>query len=798
MGDVRQDLVPRSRAAYVGQDIRRREDLTLVRGQGTFVDDVHVPGLLHVAFLRSPYAFARIGEIQTAAAEALPGVVAVVTGRGLDLEIPSWMEFPGVRVPARPLLARDRALFVGDPVVAVAATDPYVARDALELLEVDFEPMTPVLDAEEALRPEAPRLYPEWTDNVIARRSFRAGDPDGQFARKDALRVSAHVVSHRYSPTPIETRGILAEYDPVAELLRIRASTQFPHVFGTLTSQVLHVPEHHIRVQAGNVGGGFGIKSAIFPDELATCYLAVRLGRPVKWIESRTEHLQVAGHARQQVHDIEGAFLADGTLLAVRNRAVADMGIYGTFWTEVQPAFLTQIHLPGPYRFAHYAYDLTCVVTNKGPYGPHRGFGRPVGTFVIERLLDRAALQLGIDPAELRRRNLVPADAMPYTNAHGVVYDSGDYPRAFARLLESAGYAQLRKRQVQLRLSGRRTGIGLAFYVEYTTPNSIQAGKNLGWDVGGYDSATIRMDSSGKATVQTGLLSTGQAHETIFAQITADELGLPLDDVIVHQGDTRSAPYGFGAWASRGTVVGGGACILAARRLKEKLLAIAAFRLESARDDLAVEDGVVRDRTASGKSISVAELAKIAIRKPTLLPPGMEAGLEVTARYEPIPRTTCSYAAHLAEVEVDEETGKTVVRRYFVVDDAGRIVNPMTAHGQVHGAVAQGIGGTLLEELRYSPEGQLLSSTFQDYLLPTSHDMPSVDIVTMETPSDNPGGFKGLGEGGAIGAPAAVTNAVADAFSDLAVDLSETPLTPERVARVVRDAKAARVGRSPP
>jgi carbon-monoxide dehydrogenase large subunit len=335
-------------------------------------------------------------------------------------------------------------------------------------------------------------------------------------------------------------------------------------------------------------------------------------------------------------------------------------------------------------------------------------------------------------------------------------------------------------------------GIGLAFYVEYTTPNSVQAGKNLGWDVGGYDSASIRMDSSGKVTVQTGLLSTGQSHETIFAQITADELGVPFDDVVVHQGDTRSAPYGFGAWASRGTVVGGGACILAARRLKDKLLAIAAHVLGVPASELVIRDGVVRGRSGSGREVSVAELAKIAIRKPTLLPPGMEPGLDVSARYEPIPRTTCSYAAHLAEVEVDEETGKVVVSRYVVVDDAGRLVNPMTAHGQVHGAVAHGIGGTLFEELQYNADGQLLSSTFQDYLLPTSQDVPPIEIVTIETPSENPGGFKGMGEGGSIGAPAAIANAVADAFSDLGIDVSETPLTPERVAGLIRSARGAR------
>ncbi len=791
---MKNELEVRSRAGYVGRDVPRREDLTLVRGRGVFVADVDVPELLHVAFVRSPYAHAAVRSVRTEAASALPGVIAIVTGTDVAATIPSWMTYPGVRQPFRPILAQGRALFVGDPVAAVVATDAYRARDAADAVEVDWEPLPPLVDAREALRPDAPRLYADWPDNVIARRSFRQGDPERELARPDVVRVRTHVVSHRYSPTPMEPRGVLARYDPLTTELEIRASTQFPHVFRTLVSQVLGIPEHRIRVVAENVGGGFGIKSAVFPDELVTCYLALRLGRAVRWIETRTEHLQVAGHARQQVHDIEGAFLPDGTLLAVRDRAIADMGVYGTFWTEVQPAFLTLIHLPGPYRFAHYAYDLECVVTNKGPYGPHRGFGRPVGTLAIERLLEVAARRLGLDPAEIRRRNLVPAAMMPYTNAHGVRYDSGDYPAAFGRLLEAADYAAARARQARLRSLGRRIGLGLAFYVEYTTPNSTQTLRNLGWDVGGYESATVRMDPSGKVTVETGLLSTGQSHETIFAQITADALGLPLEDVVVRQGDTRSAPYGFGAWASRGTVSGGGACLLAAGRLRERIVAIAAHQLEVLPTELTIEDGVVRSR--SGTSITVREVATIAIRRPALLPPGLEAGLEFSARFEPPSRTTCSYAGHLAEVEVDAETGKLALTRYVVVDDAGVLVNPKTAHGQVHGAVAHGIGGAVLEELAYSPDGQLLSSTFQDYLLPTSRDIPPISIVTLETPSESPGGFKGMGEGGSIGAPAAIANAVSDAFSDLGVTETPTPLKPESVWAMAATATKSRGARA--
>ncbi len=778
----------------MGRSLPRREDLTLVRGQGTFVDDVHLPGLLHVAFLRSPYAHALVKGVDTSSARQQAGVVHILTGADLDLQIPTWMKLPDLRTPPRPLLARDRVLYVGEPVAAVVATDPYLARDAAESIDVDYVPLPPVVDAESALSPSSPRLYPEWKDNLLIHRAFRGGDPDGQFQRPDAVKVATRVVSHRYSPVPMENRGVVASYERGTGDLRIWASTQFPHVFGTLTSQVLGIPEHRIRVTAGNVGGGFGIKSAIFPDELVTCYLAHRLGKAVKWIETRSEHLLVAGHARQQVHDIEGAFLPDGTLLAIRDRIVADFGVYGTFWTEVQPAFLSALHLPGPYRLRHYSYDLSCVVTNKGPYGPHRGFGRPVGTLVIERLLDRAARELRLDPAELRRRNLIGPSEMPYTSIHGITYDSGDYPRAFSRLLELGGYQRFRATQEALRRNGRLVGVGLSMYVEYTAPGSGQLLKNLGWEVGGYEAATLRMDPSGKVTVATGLLSTGQSHETIFAQITADELGIPLDDVVVRQGDTSLAPYGFGAWASRGTVTGGGACILAARRLKEKLLAIAAHRLGVPVESVGLSQGVFR-AAGSPRTLTVEEVATIAIRMPSLLPEGMEPGLEVTARYEPVTNTTCSYAAHLAMVEVDPETGRLSILKYVVIDDAGRLVNPRTAHGQVHGAVAHGIGGTIFEELRYSPEGQLLSSTFQDYLLPTSMDVPNVEVESLETPSRNPGGFKGLGEGGSIGAPAALAGALEDALAPWDIEVNETPLTPERVHGWISSAQSRRAGR---
>ena len=778
------ELVTEARPKWVGSSVRRKEDPRLLMGQAAFVDDITLPGIMFVAFHRSNYAHARIKQIDVSTAKSLPGVMGVFTAADGVKLMRSWMKYPTLREVPRYSLAKDKVRYVGDPVAAVVATDRYIAEDAAELINLEYEPLPPVTDPERALEAGAPLLYDEWGDNILMHKHFEQGNVERAFSEADLI-IKERLRSHRYTATPIEARGVVAHYEPASGALTVWASTQFPHVLRTYLAQTLEFPEHRIRTIAPNVGGGFGPKSNVHADEVAVCHIALRLGRPVKWIETRMEHMLACAHEREQVHHVEAAFRQDGTLLAVKDKAIGDYGVYGAFWTESQPAMLTVTALPGPYRLRNYAYDLYCVVTNKAPHGAHRGFGRPVGAFIIERVMDLAARRLGIDPSEIRLKNMVQPEDMPYTAVTGVIYDSGNYPEALHRALKFAQYDKLRQEQAKLRTHGRYIGIGLGMYVEYTAPNSERLHKALGWEVGGYDSATIRVDPTGKVTVFTGVMSQGQSHETIFSQIVADELGVDIDDIVVIEGDTDLCPYGFGTWASRSTVTAGGACIAAARRIREKVSLIAAHLLGSRPEEIKIEPGRISLIGSSGKSLSLREVADVAIRSPYLLPEGMEAGLEVTVRYEPEVPTTCSYAVHIPVVEVDPETGSIRFLRYYIFDDSGRIINPMTVYGQIHGATAHGIGGTIYEDLPYDESGQLLATTFMDYLVPTSMEIPNMEIEHMETPSLTLGGFKGMGEGGSIPTPGAICNAVEDALSPFHVKITETPLSPERIFKLL-------------
>jgi carbon-monoxide dehydrogenase large subunit len=511
----------------------------------------------------------------------------------------------------------------------------------------------------------------------------------------------------------------------------------------------------------------------------------MKLGRPVKWAEERREHLLVAGHERQQVHYVDCAVKKDGTLLAVKDKIIADFGASGMFWTEVQPAMLTAASLPGPYRLRNYDFDLWCVATNKAPCGPHRGFGRPVAAYVMERMMDIIARKLQMSSIEIRLKNMLEPNELPWTTPVGVLYDTGNYKEALRRTLSLSNYQELLKEQSRLREKQRLIGLGFATYVEYTAPGSSRLQGPLGWAVGGWESCRLTIDPSGKVTGQLGAASQGQAHETIFAQIISDALGAKFDDVYVSEGDTQSAPYGWGAWASRVTVVSGGACIKASRKLKDKVVHIAAHLLNEAPEDLEMRDSVIASKNGT-KSITLREIADVALRFSAKLPEGMEPGLDVVAFYEPDAPTTCSYATHLAMVEVDPETGSVSLLKYFIVDDSGVLVNPLTVGGQIHGALAHGIGGALFEDLVYSDEGQLLSSTFIDYLLPTARVMPEVTHAFIETPSLTLGGFKGMGEGAAIPTAGALTNAIDDALSTYGVKFLELPITPEKVHKFLK------------
>ena len=776
----------------VGKSIKPRKDLQLLKGAGTYTDDLKLPNMVYAAFLRSPYAHARIRSIEASKAKELQGVVYVLTGRETARNLVYWMQKAGMRTPERMSLATDKVRFVGEPVVAVAAESRAIAEDALELIEVNYEPLPIVIDAEDSLNLKRDALlYEEWGDNILFHDQHKSPGTDAAFREADFV-FKERLVSNRYSPTPIETRGILASYDRNENSLLVYASTQFPHVLKTFLAQTLDFPEHRIRVIAPKVGGGFGIKSAVFQDEVTTIILSMKLGRPVKWAEERKEHLLMAGHERQQVHYVECAVKKDGTLLAVKDRIVADFGCSGTFWTEVQPAMLTCASLPGPYKLRNYDFDLWCVVTNKAPCGPHRGFGRPVAAYVMERMMDIVAKNLGMDPVEIRLKNMIDMKDMPWTTPIGVLYDTGNYKEVLERTLKFAKYEELKSEQEKLRREGKFIGLGLATYVEYTAPGSSRLQGPLGWAVGGWESCRLSADPSGKVTAQLGMSGQGQAHETVFAQVISDALGVKFEDITVNEGDTQYAPYGFGAWASRGTVTSGGACIKASRKLKDKVLAIAAHLIKEPPEDLEIHDSMISSRKNRKKTVSFQEVADVSIRFSSHLPEGMEPGLDVISFYEPDAPTTCSYATHLVMIEVDSETGFVKLKKYFIVDDSGVLINPMTAHGQVHGALAHGIGGAMLEELVYTSDGQLASSTFVDYLLPTADLMPEVMVDSIETPSLTLGGFKGLGEGAAIPTAAAIANAIDDALSRFNVKFLELPAKPEIVYGLIKKASVSK------
>ncbi|MEM4354367.1 MAG: xanthine dehydrogenase family protein molybdopterin-binding subunit [Candidatus Caldarchaeum sp.] len=768
---------------YIGQPVRRREDPILLTGRGRFVDDINLPRMVYAGFVRSKYAHGRIVSINLSEAVKHPDFVAALLPDEAA-PLPSWMKYKGLRNVPRFSLAKGKVRFVGEPVVAVVSKDRYSVEDIASLVEVEIEPLPAVVDAEKALQPGSPLLYEEWGDNIIMNYSFKAGNVEEAFGSADLV-IKRRYANQRYAPTPIEGRGLVADFDKARGELTVWDSTQFPHVLQTYLSQALNYPEHKIRVIAPDVGGGFGPKSSVWPEELATIQLAMKLGRPVKWVETRSEHMLVCGHERQQVHYIEAAFRRDGKLLGIRDKVIADIGVYGAFWTETQPVMVTMAAIPGPYTFEAYEYEVFCMATNKAPYAPNRGFGRPVAAFVMERLMNDAAQQLGLDPAEIRRRNLIPAEAMPYKNIHGIIYDSGNYPKSLEEALKLSRYQEWRVRQKEALKEGRLIGIGLAMYVEYTTPSSERLDKGLGWEVGGYDSATVRVEPEGKVVVLTGTASQGQGHYTVYAQIAADYLGANMDDVTVFEGDSKTCPYGFGAWASRSTVAVGGAIIRACEAVLDKMRKIAAHLLEANPDDIEASDSRLYVRDIPERSVSFADVAKVAWRQPTRLPQGMEPGLEATAHYEPKAFTTCSYAVHIPVVEIDPETGRIHVLEYNIFDDSGRVVNPLTVYGQIHGAVAHGVGGGVYEELVYDENGQLLTSTFMDYLIPSAVEMFNINIEHMETPSPQPGGFKGMGEGGAIAAPAALANAVNDALAHLGVVVDQTPLKPEYIKNLI-------------
>ena len=774
---------------FIGRSIRPHKSVRFLTGSGVYVSDIRLPNMLHAALLRSIHAHARICRVDGSAALRLDGVAGVWTGEDIkdriarfpdsfEIHPARWLKGvrPLLRGPRPAALAQGKAHYVGEPVAIVVADDRHKAEDAVDAIVVEYEELPVVVDPEESLKPDATIIHEESDDNIVFSFNISKGNVD-QALRDAPYRLQERFRHHRYCAAPLEGRGVVAWVEPKTNILTIWSSTQMPHMVRRQVAAQLNLPEETVRVIAPDIGGGFGPKVFVYPEEVLIPFLALQLGRPVKWIEDRREHFLSTAHGRDQIHDIEVAFDEGGRILAFRDRLLLDNGAYNPM--GLTDAYNTAAHLQGPYKIPHLSVTGTCVSTNKVPNAPYRGAGRPEAVFVMERCIDRIAKRLGLDPAEARRRNLIQPEDMPYhagilyRDGEPVCYDSGNFPETLRLALEAVHYEDLRKRQQDLRRQGRYLGIGIGCYVE-------------GTGVGSFEGVKLRIDASGRVIIATGATGHGQSHETIFAQIAADLWGVAPEDVALIEGDTSSIPFGCGTFGSRGTVNVGSALYEASARLKEKALQVAAHLLEASPDDLELGDGKVFVRGLRQRAVSLGDLARAAVPGwASNLPGGLEPGLETTFYFVP-PTVTWANAAHIAVIEVDIDTGKIQLLDYAVSHDAGKLINPLLVEGQIHGGVAQGIGGALYEEIAYDQNGQLLSGSFMNYILPGSMEIPKIKTAHIESPSPlNPLGIKGLGEGGAIAPPAAIANALEDALSPFAVQVNETPLKPDRVLQLL-------------
>ena len=763
----------------IGQPIKRKEDFRLLTGRGKYAADIRLPGLLHAAMLRSPHPHARIAALRAGAARALPGVAAVITADDLGAvgRIPVRLgQRAGVGPNAclQPPLATGLVRYVGEPIAFVVADSRYLAEDAAELIEIDWEPLPVVADVRRAVEPGAPVLHPAAGGNIIERLGARAGNVENGLAAAERRLVERFAVQ-RHTGMPMETRGLTAAHEPGTGMLTLWGVAKVPHFNRRVLADLLGHPEHLIHFIELEVGGGFGVRGEFYPEDFVVPWTAVRLGRPVQWIEDRREHLMAANHSRQQYHEVEIGVRRDGTIVALRDRFTVDLGAYIRTHGVVVPE-LTIALLPGPYRVSNYECEALCVMTNKTPTGTYRGPGRYEGTFVRERLIDRVAAALELDPADVRRRNFIDAAEMPYevggaTLGQKTVYDCGDYRSAFEQALAAADYKAARAEQARARSEGRYVGIGFGCVLE-------KAG------LGPWEYARVEVDGTGRVVVYSGVAAVGQGIETTLAQVVADQLQMSADDVTVVHGDSARVPFGIGGFASRGAAVALPAALEAARKVRDKIFLIAAGLLEAHAGDLVLEAGAVHVRGLPERAVTLRQLARAAVPGP----PGMEPGLHAAHFFE-APRMTYPYGTHVAVVEVDPGTGRVLIRKYVVTYDVGRAINPMIVGGQIAGGLAQGLGGAIFEELVYDDQGQPLATTFMDYLVPTAMDMPEGTIVKIleETPTPlNPLGVKGVGEGGSSGAGAAIANAVADALAPLGIAITELPLSPDRIAGLVR------------
>src|SRR5499427_2388476 len=757
----------------IGRSVRRVEDPVLITGRGCYVDDIQLPGMLHMAFLRSPYPHAKILSVQTSVAQAMPGVVAVVTGADLSerLQVPVMPLVSGMKIPPHPLLACGAVHAAGVPVAAVVAHSRALAQDAVNAITVEYAALPVVVNAEKALEPGAPLAREELDSNICYTTTKAGGDVDKAFAEAEHV-VRMRIASPRLVELAIEPRGVVAKPEPAGDLT-LWLSTQSPHRVRTDLAAAIGLPEHRIRVIAPAVGGGFGSKGLLYQEDALACHLALKLGRPVKWISTRSEDFVTTNQGRDQVMTSELALKRNGTMLGLKIRVVGNLGAYLNSLSAIPPLRMMAM-APGCYQIQNCSVEVVAVFTNTIPTGPYRGAGRPESVLNLERLVDKAARELGMDRLEIRRKNFIRPDQFPYRTGVNVEYDSGDYEKSLAEALRLSDYENLIRQRDEARQRGELVGVGLSTFAE---PSGGV----------GFESATVRVERSGDITVLTGSSSHGQGHETAFAQVVAEKMGVAMNHVVIRHGDTLVVPQGVGTFGSRSAVTGGGALAIAVDRVVEKARRIAAHLLEAAAEDIVQTDGSLAVAGVPDKKVSWRQIAAAAYGGN--VPGGTDLGLQETVFFDP-KREAWGFGAHLALVRIDRETGMPTLEKLVLVDDCGVVINPMILNGQIHGGVAQGLGEALREQMLFGDNGEVLTGSLMNYAVPRAGDMPQLTLGETVTPNPfNPLGVKGVGEAGCNGAPPAVANAVMDALAPLGIDHIDMPYTAPKIWAAIRKAE---------
>jgi carbon-monoxide dehydrogenase large subunit len=760
-------------SGLIGASIRRVEDGPLITGKGCFTEDIDLPEMLHLAFLRSPYAHAKIISLNTNAAKAMPGVDTVVTGADLSdqLRIPAFPMVPGMKIPPHPLLARGAVHAVGTPVAAVVAESRSIANDAISAIDVEYEALLAVVNAETALEPRAPLAREELDSNLcyVARKA--GGDVEKAFSEAEHI-VRMRIASPRLVAMAMEPRAVVAKPEPTGDLT-VWLSTQSPHRVRTELAAGIGFPEHRIRIIAPDVGGGFGSKGLLYQEDALACHLALKLGRPVKWISTRSEDFVTTNQGRDQVMTSELALKRDGTMLGLKVRVVGNLGAYLNALSAIPPLRMMAM-APGCYQIRNCSVEVLAVFTNTIPTGPYRGAGRPESVLNIERLIDKAARELGIDQLEIRRKNFIRPEQFPYRTGVNVEYDSGDYEKSLAEALHLSDYDNLIRARDEARKRGELVGVGLSTFVE---PSGGV----------GFESATVRVERGGEITVLTGSSPHGQGHETVYAQITAEKMGVAMDQVAIRHGDTLVVQQGVGTFGSRSAIMGGGSLAIAIDRVNEKARRIAAHLMEAAVEDIVLTDGSFTVAGVPDKKVTWRQVAAAAYGGN--LPPGMEAGLQESAFFDP-KREAWGFGAHVALVRIDRDTGAPTLEKLVLVDDCGVVLNPLILNGQIHGGVAQGLGEALCEQMLFGEGGEVLTGTLTNYAVPRAATMPDLTLGETVTPNPfNPLGVKGVGEAGCNGAPPSVANAVMDALAPLGIDHIDMPYTAPKLWTAIRKAE---------